>query len=75
MSFIKIKLKKLKNMHKYLIFYISLRNLNKYINYVNFFLKLIINFLIINLNCIIIYKLYFIFYKYNYNYNFIFLIK
>ena len=57
MSFIEIKLIKLKNMHKYFVFNITNKNQKKNTNDVNLFSKN--NFLIINLNCnIIIYKLY-----------------
>ena len=59
MSFIQIKLKKLKNLRTYFVFNISNKNPKKFTNDVNFLSKNNFNFLIINLNCIIIiYKLY-----------------
>ena len=54
MSFIEIKLKKLKNIHKYFVFHISNKNSKKLQMMLHYFLNIIFNFLIINFNCIII---------------------
>ena len=67
MSCIEFKLKKLKNMHKYFVFHISNKNPKKLQMMLIYFLKIILHFLIINFNCIIIYKLYILIFKLNSN--------